>query len=52
MVDKPYIGVAFGLVDPNHIQAACQLMTLTALLGALAAWTMPPVLTLLAAVLA
>ncbi len=47
LVDKPYIGVAFGPVDLGHIQTACRLMTLTALLGMLAAWVLPPLLVFL-----
>ncbi len=41
LVSKPYIGVDFGPVDLGHIEAACRLMTLTALLGCLAAWALP-----------
>ena len=38
LVDKPYLGAAFGPVTRAHIARACRLMTLTALAGALAAW--------------
>ena len=38
LVDKPYLGAAFGPVTRAHIARACRLMSLTALAGALAAW--------------
>lgn len=38
LVDKPYLGAAFGPVTRKHIAPACRLMTLTALAGAVAAW--------------
>lgn len=38
LVDKPYIGVGLAAVTPQHIAAACRLMTRTALIGALVAW--------------
>ena len=38
LVDKPYLGAAFGPVTRAHIARACRLMTLTAVYGALAAW--------------
>jgi adenosylcobinamide-phosphate synthase len=38
LVDKPYIGIEFGPVSPSHIRMACRLMTLSSLLGCIAAW--------------
>ena len=45
LVDKPYLGAAFGPVTRAHIARACRLMTLTALAGALAAWLLSLLLT-------
>lgn len=44
LVEKPYIGVGLGTVALPHIRLACRLMTLTALLGCLAAWLVPSLL--------
>ena len=38
LVDKPYLGAAFGPVTRAHIARACRLMTWTAVYGGLAAW--------------
>ena len=45
LVDKPYLGAAFGPVTRAHIARACRLMSLTALAGALAAWLLSLLLT-------
>ena len=38
LVDKPFLGAAFGPVTRAHIARACRLMTWTAVYGGLAAW--------------
>jgi len=38
LVDKPYIGTAFGPAGVHHVQRACQLLMVSALLGGVAAW--------------
>lgn len=38
LVEKPFIGVGLGTVGLDHVRQACRLMTLTAVLGCLAAW--------------
>jgi adenosylcobinamide-phosphate synthase len=38
LVVKPYIGIAFGATGLYHIQRACQLMMVSAILGCLASW--------------
>jgi len=38
LVEKPFIGEAFGPVVVAHLPLACRLMTRTALLGCLGAW--------------
>ena len=38
LVEKPYIGEAFGKVDINDLQKGCQLMMLSAVLATLLAW--------------
>ena len=38
LVDKPYLGAAFGPVTRAHIARACRLMTWAAVYGGLAAW--------------
>jgi adenosylcobinamide-phosphate synthase len=38
LVEKPFIGAAFGPVSPHHIRMACRLMTVSSLWGCLAAW--------------
>lgn len=38
LVNKPYIGVRFASVHPNHIKKACDLMMLSALIWLLIAW--------------
>jgi adenosylcobinamide-phosphate synthase len=37
-VDKPYIGVAFGAAGSHHIQQACRLLMIAALVSSLLAW--------------
>ncbi|MGD9367790.1 MAG: adenosylcobinamide-phosphate synthase CbiB [Desulfobacteraceae bacterium] len=38
LVEKPYIGVAFGEVKVHHIQKACELMMLAAFMAMALAW--------------
>lgn len=38
LVDKPFIGVNFGIVKQHHIQKACELMLLSALITSVVAW--------------
>ncbi|MBU0698610.1 MAG: cobalamin biosynthesis protein, partial [Proteobacteria bacterium] len=38
LVNKPYIGVRFAPVHPNHIKKACDLMMLSALIWLVIAW--------------
>lgn len=38
LVEKPYIGVAFGEVKVHHIQKACELMMLAAFIAMALAW--------------
>lgn len=38
LVEKPYIGVAFGPVAVDHITAACRLMLIASLLAATVCW--------------
>jgi len=38
LVTKPYIGVMFGQVSPNHIKKACDLMMLAALIWFTISW--------------
>jgi adenosylcobinamide-phosphate synthase len=39
LVTKPYIGIMFGQVSPNHIKRACDLMFLSALIWLIISWT-------------
>ena len=39
LVEKPYIGVAFGRVRQHHIQKACALMMFAALIASFLAWS-------------
>jgi adenosylcobinamide-phosphate synthase len=43
LVDKPFIGVAFGSAGVQHVQRACQLMMVSAFLGCVAAWCLSSV---------
>ena len=40
LVEKPYIGTAFGAVGVNHIKKGCQLMMLSAVTSMILAWVM------------
>lgn len=40
LVDKPFIGTAFGTAGLPHLQQACQLMVTSSLLSVIAAWSL------------
>jgi adenosylcobinamide-phosphate synthase len=44
LVNKPYIGIAFGPARVNQIRQACQLMMVSALVGCMVAWCMGSIL--------